>query len=53
VFGHGRWLCSGKPLAMIEINKTVVEVSISFSLDSPDNDIPPDLLLMLSNCYSS
>lgn len=25
-FGHGRWLCLGKTLAMIELNKIFVEV---------------------------
>lgn len=25
-FGHGRWLCLGKPLAIIELNKVFVEV---------------------------
>lgn len=25
-FGHGRWLCLGKPLALIELNKIFVEV---------------------------
>jgi hypothetical protein len=25
-FGHGRWLCLGKPLVMIELNKIFVEV---------------------------
>jgi hypothetical protein len=28
-FGHGRWLCLGKPLAIIELNKIYVEVSYS------------------------
>lgn len=26
IFGHGRWLCLGKPLAVIELNKIFVEV---------------------------
>lgn len=26
-FGFGRWLCLGKPLAVIELNKIFVEVS--------------------------
>lgn len=27
-FGHGRWLCLGKPLAIIELNKIFVEVRL-------------------------
>lgn len=27
VFGHGRWACAGKSLALIELNKVFVEVS--------------------------
>jgi cytochrome P450 len=27
LFGHGRWLCLGKSLALIEMNKIFVEVS--------------------------
>lgn len=26
-FGHGRWLCLGRVMALIEINKIIVEVS--------------------------
>ena len=28
VFGHGRWMCPGKTLAWIELNKIFVEVSL-------------------------
>lgn len=34
-FGHGRWLCLGKALALLELNKIFVEVSRSCS----SNDI--------------
>lgn len=27
VFGHGRWMCAGKPVAFIELNKIFVQVS--------------------------
>lgn len=30
VFGHGRWGCAGKPVAMMEMNKIYVEVRFSF-----------------------
>jgi cytochrome P450 len=26
-FGYGRWMCAGKPLALIELNKVYFEVS--------------------------
>ena len=32
VFGYGRWMCSGKNIAFLEIGKVVVEVS---------RDLPP------------
>jgi cytochrome P450 len=27
IFGHGKWQCLGKPVAMLEINKVIFEVS--------------------------
>lgn len=27
VFGHGRWGCAGKPVALMELNKIYIEVS--------------------------
>lgn len=27
VFGHGRWGCAGKPVALMELNKFYIEVS--------------------------
>ena len=30
VFGHGRWMCPGKTLAWIELNKVFVEVCACF-----------------------
>lgn len=27
VFGHGRWMCAGKPVAFMELNKALFEVS--------------------------
>lgn len=32
IFGHGRWLCLGKVLAWLEMNKIFVEVSRGGSL---------------------
>lgn len=29
-FGHGRYICSGKPLAVMELNKVYVEVRIQY-----------------------
>lgn len=26
IFGYGRWACSGKPVAMIELNKVFIQV---------------------------
>lgn len=26
VFGHGRWMCAGKPVALMELNKVFVQV---------------------------
>src|SRR5881628_2768900 len=31
-FGYGRWMCAGKPLALIELNKTYFEVLPTFFL---------------------
>lgn len=31
IFGHGRWLCLGKPLAVMELNKIFVEVRSAMS----------------------
>lgn len=28
VFGHGRWMCAGKSVAFMELNKIFVEVSL-------------------------
>lgn len=33
-FGHGRWLCLGKPLAVIELNKIFVEVRVAPTLQT-------------------
>jgi len=33
VFGNGRWLCAGKGLAWMELNKIFVEVTDSWPLD--------------------
>lgn len=62
-FGHGRWLCLGKVLAVMEINKIFVEVSrqVVYSLRSflpPKFDrISPllsyyHILLHLIQCFS-
>lgn len=32
VFGYGRWMCAGKPIAWIEINKAIFEVRFIFSI---------------------
>lgn len=34
VFGHGRWMCAGKPVAFMELNKALFEVSV-FHLPLP------------------
>ncbi|KAI1402026.1 cytochrome P450 [Hypoxylon fuscum] len=36
VFGHGRWGCSGKPVAFMELNKTYVEILRYFDLQLVD-----------------
>jgi hypothetical protein len=41
VFGHGRWGCAGKPVAIMELNKIFVEVSWNIQ-------IPPPLLFTVS-----
>lgn len=44
-FGHGRYICSGKPLAVMELNKVYVEVRITrLELDSFIPVIPRSLL---------
>lgn len=35
VFGYGRWGCSGKSVAFLELNKVYVEVSKLLSIPSP------------------
>lgn len=32
IFGSGRWMCAGKPIAFMELFKTFFEVSTSLSL---------------------
>lgn len=34
-FGHGQWMCVGKTIAFMEINKSVFEVSFSFFSPRP------------------
>lgn len=35
IFGYGRWLCLGRPLAIIELNKIFVEVRYVFTAPHP------------------
>lgn len=34
VFGHGRWLCLGKNVALVELNKVIFEVTDPYMLAS-------------------
>lgn len=51
-FGHGRYICSGKPLAVMELNKIYVEVrTYRFELGSVESVIPrPRLRACFCSC---
>jgi len=48
-FGHGRWMCPGKNLAWIQLNKVFVEVSSSLSSNPNGLKILPTFLWLEFN----
>lgn len=53
VFGHGRWMCAGKAVAFIELNKIFVEVryySVYSSLVSSHSEPP---MMSRANAFCS
>ncbi|KAI0479423.1 BcABA1, cytochrome P450 monooxygenase [Xylariaceae sp. FL0804] len=42
VFGHGRWMCAGKPVAFMELNKVLFELMRGFDFQLADPTKPWD-----------
>jgi cytochrome P450 len=52
IFAYGRWQCLGKNVAMIELNKVIIEVSPNCSICLNDWDCP-EFFFHCPNCLNS